>query len=193
MLIRLLAGLILAVAMTGAAAAEDLALSGNDRWVAVASRQDLTEAISIANTYSAQKPRVVRAQNGWFAVILGPYATTVRDDRPHELRTRLQRTSVAPRCSAHARHQLPRDSMATDDGHPKRYAATQLCSLGYRPATASCALGGTSAESASGRWRHSSSRRNQRAVAEYFWWSRHFRAAPPDRHGYSAIRWPARK
>jgi hypothetical protein len=76
MLMRLLAGLTLAVAMTGVAAAEDLALSGNDRWVAVASRQDLTEAISIANTYSAQRPRVVRAQNGWFAVILGPFTTT---------------------------------------------------------------------------------------------------------------------
>jgi hypothetical protein len=77
---RLLAGLVLAVAMTGAAAGEDfaehLALSGNDWWVAVASRQDLTEAISIANTYFAQRPRVVKAQNGWFAVILGPITTT---------------------------------------------------------------------------------------------------------------------
>jgi tetratricopeptide (TPR) repeat protein len=54
---------------------DDLVLSGNDRWVQVASRQDLNEAISIAETYAAQKSRVVKAQNGWYAVVLGPYAT----------------------------------------------------------------------------------------------------------------------
>jgi hypothetical protein len=46
--------------MTGAAAAEDLAehlaLSGNDWWVAVASRQDLTEAISIAIPFPRRNP-----------------------------------------------------------------------------------------------------------------------------------------
>ena len=63
MLIRRLAGLIVAVAMAGgAAAADDLALSGNDRWVAIASRHDLNEAIDFARSYSAQKSRVVRAQ-----------------------------------------------------------------------------------------------------------------------------------
>ena len=77
MLTRILFGLVVAVAMAGGvAAAENLALSGNDRWVAVASRQDLNEAISIAKTYAAQNSRVVRSQNGWFAVVLGPYATS---------------------------------------------------------------------------------------------------------------------
>lgn len=55
--------------------AENLALSGNDRWVAIASRQNLDEAIGIAKTYSAQQSRVVKSQNGWFAILLGPYAT----------------------------------------------------------------------------------------------------------------------
>lgn len=72
---RILAGLILAmVVASSTATAENLALSGDDRWVAIASRQYLDEAISIAKTYSAQKSRVVRSQNGWFAVVLGPYA-----------------------------------------------------------------------------------------------------------------------
>ena len=54
----------------------NLVLSGDNRWVVVASRQDLNEAISIAKTYSALKSRVVRAQNGWFAIVLGPYPTS---------------------------------------------------------------------------------------------------------------------
>jgi hypothetical protein len=54
----------------------NLALSGNDRWVVVASRQDLYEAIGIAKTYAAQRPRAIKARNGWFVVFLGPYATS---------------------------------------------------------------------------------------------------------------------
>ena len=81
MLTRVLAGLVVTVVMAaGTATAENLALSGTDRWVAIASRQDLNEAISVAKTYAAQNSRVVRSQNGWFAVVLGPYATP--DDRP---------------------------------------------------------------------------------------------------------------
>lgn len=69
---RFVAGVILAVA-SSTAKAENLALSGKDRWVTIASRQNLDEAIGIAKTYSAQKSRVVRSQNGWFAVLLGPF------------------------------------------------------------------------------------------------------------------------
>ena len=60
----------------GGQTSETLALSGNDRWVQIASRQDLNEAIDIAKVYTAFESRVVRAQNGWFAVVLGPYAVS---------------------------------------------------------------------------------------------------------------------
>ena len=59
---------------------ETLALSGNDRWVQIGSREDLTEAIDIARVYTAFELRVVRAQNGWFAVVLGPYAVSDIDN-----------------------------------------------------------------------------------------------------------------
>jgi TPR repeat protein len=54
----------------------DLALSGDDRWVAVASAETVDEAIAIAQVYEQQKSRVVRARNGFFAVVLGPYPTS---------------------------------------------------------------------------------------------------------------------
>ncbi len=54
----------------------DLALSGDDRWVAIASAETVDEAIAIAQVYEQQKSRVVRARNGFFAVVLGPYPTS---------------------------------------------------------------------------------------------------------------------
>ena len=73
---KVLTGLIAAVIVANTAAiAENLELSSKDRWVTIASRQNLDEAIGIAKTYSAQKSRVVKSQNGWFAILLGPYAT----------------------------------------------------------------------------------------------------------------------
>jgi hypothetical protein len=59
---------------------ESLVLSGVTRWVAVASVQDLNQAIVIARVYEQEKSRVVRSQNGWFAVILGPYAASSVSD-----------------------------------------------------------------------------------------------------------------
>lgn len=59
-----------------APAADGLALSGDDRWVAIASVEKLDEAINIAQTYAEHKSRVVKARNGWFAVVLGPTPTS---------------------------------------------------------------------------------------------------------------------
>ena len=53
---------------------DGLQLSSPNRWVQVASRRDLNDAIAIAQTFAAQKSRVVLSQNGWYAVVLGPYA-----------------------------------------------------------------------------------------------------------------------
>jgi len=51
-----------------------LALSGKDRWLAVASTKDLDTAIAIAGVYSSERAKVVSTQSGWFAIILGPYS-----------------------------------------------------------------------------------------------------------------------
>jgi uncharacterized protein len=49
------------------------ALSANEYWVVIASRQDPDQAIAIARQHSyLSKPMVVRDQNGWYAVIQGP-------------------------------------------------------------------------------------------------------------------------
>jgi len=56
--------------------ANELALTGAERWVVIASRQILKEAIEIARRFSRHKSRVVLAENGWYAVILGPYRTS---------------------------------------------------------------------------------------------------------------------
>ena len=60
----------------GVPAADGLALSGDDHWVAIASVEELDQAIIIAQTYAEQKSRVVKARNGWFAVVLGPTPTS---------------------------------------------------------------------------------------------------------------------
>lgn len=61
-----------------------LALPESHRWVQVASRMDLDEAIAIAEEYAAHRSRVVASQNKWFAVVLGPVETTdLNDFRAH--------------------------------------------------------------------------------------------------------------
>ncbi|WP_208978280.1 hypothetical protein [Pseudovibrio denitrificans] len=59
---------------------EALNLSGGQRWLVFASRQDATEAVQLAEGYRdalqgtayEDKVRVVRSDNGWFAVVVGP-------------------------------------------------------------------------------------------------------------------------
>ena len=50
----------------------ELSLRGDQFWVVLASRQDADQAIAAAQRYSADKPIVVRAANGWFAAVSGP-------------------------------------------------------------------------------------------------------------------------
>lgn len=59
-------------------AAQSLKLSDDQRWVVLASRQDVHEAIGIARYYIGGFPsvRVVKANNGIYAVIIGPERTT---------------------------------------------------------------------------------------------------------------------
>jgi hypothetical protein len=53
----------------------ELALAGAERWVVIASRKDLDEAIDIARRYARHNSRVVKARNGWYAVVLGLHKT----------------------------------------------------------------------------------------------------------------------
>ena len=54
----------------GAADAGALELSGGRKWVVIASRPTLSEAVEVARDYGSA--RVVSSDNGWFAVVLGP-------------------------------------------------------------------------------------------------------------------------
>jgi|SRR6516164_575612 hypothetical protein len=65
-------------AVDTAAPARSLKLSGDQRWVVLASRRDADEAIGIARYYSSdfQSVLVVKASNGIYAVIIGPEHTT---------------------------------------------------------------------------------------------------------------------
>ncbi|WLR98756.1 hypothetical protein [Shinella sumterensis] len=62
------------LAATSSTLAENLALPENLKWVVLASRETLEEAISFANMYKDDSDgvRVVLAKNGRYAVILGP-------------------------------------------------------------------------------------------------------------------------
>ena len=61
-----------------APAARSLKLPGDQRWVVLASRRDADEAIGIARYYRGDFPsvRVVKSNNGIYAVIIGPEHTT---------------------------------------------------------------------------------------------------------------------
>ncbi len=67
-------GLLILLGQTLAAQAGNLALGGSARWVVIASRPDIDEAIGVARHHRWRRPnvRVVRAANGWFAVVFGP-------------------------------------------------------------------------------------------------------------------------
>lgn len=74
--------------------AGDLVLSGTSRWVVLASRPDLDTAIGVARHHRWRFPgvRVVRAANGWFAVVVGPENAA----NPRALRERLSRGGGLP-------------------------------------------------------------------------------------------------
>ena len=61
-----------------APASRSMKLSGDQRWVVLASRRDVDEAIGIARYYSGDfsSVRVVKANNGIYAAIIGPERTT---------------------------------------------------------------------------------------------------------------------
>ncbi|MBG1231698.1 hypothetical protein [Aestuariivirga litoralis] len=63
-----------ALVICGAASAENLKLSGKQRWLAIASSQDKDVAIGIARVQAGQKGvRVVSSNSGYYGVISGPY------------------------------------------------------------------------------------------------------------------------
>jgi serine protease Do len=72
---KLVIGLLLGVAFSYsvAANAENLKLSGNKHWLAVASTKDLDMAIGIARNLESNGARVVSSLSGYYAIVLGPY------------------------------------------------------------------------------------------------------------------------
>lgn len=72
---RIFAVAALFMALCAEASASNLTLAGDDRWVVIASGQDVSEAIDFAKTYANHKPSVLKSENGWYAIVLGPYRT----------------------------------------------------------------------------------------------------------------------
>lgn len=70
-------------------------LNGNQRWIVLASRQDLNQAIGIAQTFNWRLSgvRVMLSTNGWYAIVAGPHEGT--DIRP--VRQKLSSTGLAPK------------------------------------------------------------------------------------------------
>jgi hypothetical protein len=67
--------LAIAVCAVGSSArADSFTLSGDARWIALASRQSLDEAIGVAHAYRWRFPtvRVMQATNGWYVIVVGP-------------------------------------------------------------------------------------------------------------------------
>ena len=75
--------------------ADSFTLSGDARWVALASRQSLDEAIGVAHAYRWRFPtvRVMQATNGWYAIVAGPE----RIPNPRAYKEALVRTGEIPR------------------------------------------------------------------------------------------------
>jgi hypothetical protein len=67
---------VVGFAILGVAEAETLALSGNLRWLALASSKDKDVAIGIArrSTYMANTVKVISSKSGYYGVIIGPYS-----------------------------------------------------------------------------------------------------------------------
>jgi serine protease Do len=71
---KLVIGLLLGVACSSAVQAENLKLSGNKHWLAVASTKDLDMAIGIARNLESNGAQVVSSLSGYYAIVLGPFA-----------------------------------------------------------------------------------------------------------------------
>ena len=73
--------LIFASVAAGLAMAGDLQLSGNKRWLAVASTKDIDIAIGIARQMGGygDPTKVVTSASGYYAVVLGPYEASSID------------------------------------------------------------------------------------------------------------------
>lgn len=86
---------IVAVGVFGSPAlANSYTLSGDSRWVALASRQNLDEAIGVARAYRWRFPnvRIMQATNGWYAIAAGPE----RVPNPRVYKEALVRTGAIP-------------------------------------------------------------------------------------------------
>ncbi len=68
------ASCVWAALATTHALAGSMALSGNERWLTVASTKDKDTAIVIAGFYPSEHAKVVSTQSEWLAVVLGPYS-----------------------------------------------------------------------------------------------------------------------
>jgi serine protease Do len=55
-------------------------LPGGQRWLIVASTKDLDIAKGIAGYYGWKQVTVMQAHNGWYAVALGPFAATTKEE-----------------------------------------------------------------------------------------------------------------
>jgi S1-C subfamily serine protease len=68
--------------------ANELTLSGDLRWLALASRQDRDEAIGVARAHQGMRPavKVVQATNGWYAVVAGPERLSALRAKREQLR-----------------------------------------------------------------------------------------------------------
>jgi S1-C subfamily serine protease len=87
--------LTIAVCVVGSSArADSFTLSGDARWIALASRQSLDEAIGVAHAYRWRFPtvRVMQATNGWYAIVAGPE----RVPNPRAYKETLVRTGEIP-------------------------------------------------------------------------------------------------
>ena len=67
----------LALAASTQILAGQYSLSGDDKWVVIASREYLSEAVSLAGNY--EKSKVFKSGNGWYAVVIGPYTARTMD------------------------------------------------------------------------------------------------------------------
>ena len=79
---RLIAILVLGAAVGGAFAAPPPALGPGERWLVIASRQDLDDASNLARTYGRTLTgvHVVKTRNGWHAVVAGPFTARTKAD-----------------------------------------------------------------------------------------------------------------
>jgi len=85
--------------------ADSYTLSGASRWIALASRQSLDEAIGVAHAYRWRFPtaRVMQATNGWCAIVAGPE----RISNPRAYKEALVRTGEIPEDTIITRGQEP--------------------------------------------------------------------------------------